>query len=164
MPHHTHSTWWTLSASTGSIVSSTSWVILDRLLARQWLQPTVLLTWTLQASKVELMHRAFVWELVAVAMERLGEKSEEDKVESVRVLLAGLNRALRLSGKNEGLIVYVENRVRRCGAEMACCGVECVDGVQGDGGSAGRSAEHSHPASCNVVRERCIEPRGLCHC
>ena len=87
-------------------------VILDRLLARQWLQPAVLLTWSLQASKVELMHRGFVWELVAVAMERLSEKSEDEKAECVRVLLAGVNRALRVGGKNEGLIVYVENRVR----------------------------------------------------
>ena len=87
-------------------------VIVDRLLARQWLQPAVLLTWSLQAGKVELMHRGFVWELVAVAMERLNDKTDDERAESVRVLLAGLNRALRLGGKNEGLIVYVENRVR----------------------------------------------------
>ena len=88
-------------------------VILDRLLARQWLQPAVLLTWSLQASKVELMHRGFVWELVAIAMQRLDETaSQDDTVECVRVLLAGLSRALRVGGKNEGLNVYVENRVR----------------------------------------------------
>ena len=87
-------------------------VVLDRLLARQWLQPATLLAWTLQASKVESMHRAFVWELLAVAMERLGDKGDDERAEGVRVLLQGLNRALRLCGKNEGLIVYVEGRVR----------------------------------------------------
>ena len=97
-------------------------VVLDRVMERGWVRPAVVVEWAL-GGKVDDMQKGTVWEVVAMAMDRVMERAsggsgvsvgggQGEAVEGVAAVLVGLSRVLRVGSANEGLRPYVESRVR----------------------------------------------------
>ena len=127
-------------------------VILDAVLQRGWVRHAAVLHWLLEGggAKVEELHYSFAWELTAMVMDRLSRQQEEraaaaaaeeekggedaamstaaedERVEAVRALLTGLSRVLRVGGKHEGLLPYVESRARALDQTLPVARVERV--------------------------------------
>ena len=100
-------------------------VVLDRVMDKGWVQPGVVVGWAL-GTRVEAMQAGWVWEVVSLAMDRVMERRREggaegeegsggkegEAVDAVRALLVGLTKVLRVGGKHEGLLPYLESRTR----------------------------------------------------